>query len=150
VTGESMEPTFFAEDVVICQQVKPERWLELRNEKLAVVVSRTHGIQLKRVTVRKELRLLRCRSDNPRSIPFDISLDDEGDKQSDVLELWLVEWLMTKRTDAPAQESTKRITHVENEVGDLRYLLETILDEREMKRRLRDRDRRKNDEESNA
>lgn len=147
VTGESMEPTFFAEDIVLCQQIPASRWLELRNELLCVVVSRTHGIQLKRVTVRKELRLLRCRSDNPRSIPFDISLNDEGDSQSDVLELWSFEWLLTKRNDPPVREPLARVANIENEVGDLRYLIESILDEREMTRRLRERDRKKNTEE---
>jgi len=143
VTGESMEPTMFADDIVICQQIKQERWLELRSESLMVVVSRSHGIQVKRVMVRPALRLVRCRSDNPRSIPFDISLDDEGDKQADVLELWMVEWLLTKRTEAPERQNAERFTHIEHEVGDLRYLLETLLDEKEMNRRLRDRDKNK-------
>ena len=147
VTGESMEPTFFAEDLVICQQIPQTRWLELRNELLAVVVSRTHGIQVKRVTVRKALRLLRCRSDNPRSIPFDISLNDDDDQQPDVLELWSVEWLLTKRTDAPERENVQRINSIENEVGDLRYLLENLFDQREVKRLLRERSRQKNDTE---
>jgi phage repressor protein C with HTH and peptisase S24 domain len=144
VTGESMEPTFFAEDIVLCQQIPQTQWLDLRNEILAVVVSRTHGIQLKRITVRKELRLLRCRSDNPRSIPFDISLNDEEDSQSDVLELWSFEWLLTKRNDPPSREPLARVANIENEVGDLRYLIESILDEREMARRLRERERKKN------
>jgi len=144
VTGESMEPTFFAEDIVLCQQIPQTQWLDLRHERLAVVVSRTHGIQLKRVTVRKELRLLRCRSDNPRSIAFDISLNDEGDSQSDVLELWSFEWMLTKRNDPPIREPLARVANIENEVGDLRYLIESMLDEREMARRLRERDRRKN------
>lgn len=147
VTGESMEPTFFAEDIVLCQQIPQTRWLELRGELLCVVVSRTHGIQLKRVTVRKELRLLRCRSDNPRSVPFDISLNDDEDSQSDVLELWSFEWLLTKRNDPPVREPLARVANIENEVGDLRYLIESILDEREITRRLRDRDRQKDKDE---
>ncbi|MGI4862394.1 MAG: S24 family peptidase [Janthinobacterium lividum] len=147
VTGDSMEPTLWAEDLILCQQVRPERWLELRSENLMVVLSRSHGIQVKRVRVSKALRVLHCRSDNPRSIPFTLSLDDEGDKQADVLELWMVEWFFSKRTEAPERQSAERLEYMETRVDDLHYLLETLLDEKERNRRLRDRDRQKDEQE---
>jgi repressor LexA len=143
VRGESMEPTFFTNDIVLCQEVPRQEWLNIKGEMLAVVVSRSNGLQLKRVTVNRQLKTLQCRSDNPISPPFILSIDDSEEQASDVLEVWSVEWRLTKHNDAPQREPAERFRTIEAEVGDLRYLIESIIDEREINRRLRERERNK-------
>lgn len=128
LTGDSMEPTFYADDIAVCQQVPRGEWRLLKEETVAVVVSNSRGLQLKRVTVRPSLGTLRCQSDNPHSPVFDLSIDE------DVLELWRFEWLLTKRCEKANQDLPEWRRHMENEVGDLRYLLEQVLDKKELQR----------------
>jgi len=128
LTGDSMEPTFYADDIAVCQQVPRNEWRLLKEETVAVVVSNSRGLQLKRVTVRPSLGTLRCQSDNPHSPTFDLSIDE------DVLELWRFEWLLTKRCEKANQDLPEWRRQMENEVGDLRYLLEQVLDAKELKR----------------
>lgn len=128
LTGDSMEPTFYADDIAVCQQVPRGEWRLLKEETVAVVVSNSRGLQLKRVTVRPSLGTLRCQSDNLHSPTFDLSIDE------DVLELWRFEWLLTKRFEKANQDLPEWRRHIENEVGDLRYLLEQVLDKRELLR----------------
>lgn len=127
LTGDSMEPTFYADDIAVCQQVPRSEWRLLKEETVAVVVSNSRGLQLKRVTMRPTLGTLRCQSDNPHSPTFDLSIDE------DVLELWRFEWLLTKRCEKSNQDLTQWRRQIENEVGDLRYLLEQVLDEKELR-----------------
>lgn len=128
LTGDSMEPTFYADDIAVCQQVPRGEWRLLKEETVAVVVSNSRGLQLKRVTVRPALGTLRCQSDNPHSPTFDLNIDE------DVLELWRFEWLLTKRCEKANQDLPEWRRQMENEVGDLRYLLEQVLDKRELQR----------------
>lgn len=128
LTGDSMEPTFYADDIAVCQQVPRGEWRLLKEETVAVVVSNSRGLQLKRVTVRPSLGTLRCQSDNPHSPPFDLSIDE------DVLEIWRFEWLLTKRCEKANQDLPEWRRQIENEVGDLRYLLEQVLDTKEIRR----------------
>ncbi len=128
LTGDSMEPTFYADDIAVCQQVPRGEWRLLREETVAVVVSNSRGLQLKRVTVRPSLGTLRCQSDNPHSPTFDLNIDE------DVLELWRFEWLLTKRCEKANQDLPEWRRYIENEVGDLRYLLEQVLDKKKAPR----------------
>jgi transcriptional regulator with XRE-family HTH domain len=128
LTGDSMEPTFYADDIAVCQQVPRGEWRLLKEETVAVVVSNSRGLQLKRVTVRPTLGTVRCQSDNPHSPTFDLNVDE------DVLELWRFEWLLTKRCERANQDLPEWRRQIENEVGDLRYLLEQVLDKKELLR----------------
>jgi phage repressor protein C with HTH and peptisase S24 domain len=122
LTGDSMEPTFYADDIAVCQQVPRGEWRLLKEETVAVVVSNSRGLQLKRVTMWPSLGTLRCQSDNPHSPTFDLSIDD------DVLEIWRFGWLLTKRCEKANQDLQEWRRQMENEVGDLRYLLEQVVD----------------------
>lgn len=128
LTGDSMEPTFYADDIAVCQKVPRGEWRLLKEETVAVVVSNSRGLQLKRVTVRPTLGTLRCQSDNPHSPTFDLSIDE------DVLEIWRFEWLLTKRCEKANQDLQEWRRQMENEVGDLRYLLEQVVDAKEVVR----------------
>jgi len=139
VTGESMEPTFYTGDLVLVYQVRHDAWLNLKGEHLMVVVSRSNGIQLKRVSVSKELRVIHCRSDNRLFVPFTLSLDDSH-HEADVVELWQVEWRFTRRNEVPHREQAERFYSLETEVGDLRYLIESIIDKPAMEQLLRQRE----------
>jgi phage repressor protein C with HTH and peptisase S24 domain len=127
LTGDSMEPTFYADDIAVCQQVPRGEWRLLKEETVAVVVSNSRGLQLKRVTVRPSLGTLRCQSDNPHSPTFDLNIDE------DVLEIWRFEWLLTKRCERANQDLQEWRRQMENEVGDLRYLLEQVVDKGDLR-----------------
>ena len=126
LTGDSMEPTFYADDIAVCQQVPRGEWRLLKEETVAVVVSNSRGLQLKRVTMRPSLGTLRCQSDNSHSPAFDLSIDE------DVLEIWRFEWLLTKRCEKTNQDLPEWRRQIENEVGDLRYLLEQVIDRKDL------------------
>lgn len=124
LTNDSMEPTFYAEDIAICQQVPRGEWQWLKEDTVAVVVSASRGIQFKRVTLRPALGTLRCCSDNPHSPAFDLDIDQ------DLLEIWRFEWLLTKRCERVNQDLPAWQRTMEHEMGDLRYLVEQLMEKR--------------------
>lgn len=124
LTNDSMEPTFYAEDIAICQKVPRGEWQWLKEDTVAVVVSASRGIQFKRVTLRPALGTLRCCSDNPHSPAFDLDIDQ------DLLEIWRFEWLLTKRCERVNQDLPAWQRTMEHEMGDLRYLVEQMLEKR--------------------
>jgi hypothetical protein len=90
-------------------------------------MNKSRGLQLKRLTFRMGEGYVRCKSDN-RGYPY-YQLDFD-----DVLEVWRFEWLLTKRCEKANQDLPEWRRHMENEVGDLRYLLEQVLDKKELLR----------------
>jgi phage repressor protein C with HTH and peptisase S24 domain len=88
VVGDSMEPTFFAKDYVLCRFLPKTEWAHLREDSVAVVVSESRGLQLKRLTFRAGEEYVRCRSDNRQHPAYNLDLDE-------VLEVWRFEWRIT-------------------------------------------------------
>lgn len=128
LSGDSMEPTFYADDIAVCQQVPRSEWSLLQEETVAIVVSNSRGLQLKRVTVRPALGTLRCQSDNAHSPSFDLNIAE------DVREIWRFEWLLTKRCEKANQDLPEWRRQMEKEVGDLRYQLAQVIDNKELRR----------------
>jgi phage repressor protein C with HTH and peptisase S24 domain len=127
VVGDSMEPTFYARDYVLCRFLPKTEWDDLREDAVAVIVSESRGLQLKRLTFRLGEGYVRCKSDN-RSHPY-YQLDIE-----DVLEVWRFEWRITSSAHNPTEGLAERVSTVEDTIEDMRALLEQVLDKKEMQR----------------
>jgi phage repressor protein C with HTH and peptisase S24 domain len=126
VVGDSMEPTFYARDYVLCRFLPKPEWDDLREDQVAVIVSESRGLQLKRLTFRMGEGYVRCKSDN-RSHPY-YQLDLE-----DVLEVWRFEWRITSSAHNPTEGLAERVSTVEDTLEDMRSLLEQVLDKKELR-----------------
>ena len=126
VVGDSMEPTFYARDYVLCRFLPKPDWDDLREDAVAVIVSESRGLQLKRLTFRMGEGYVRCKSDNRHHPYYQLDLDD-------VLEVWRFEWRITSSTHNPTEGLAERVSTVEDTLEDMRALLEQVLDKREIR-----------------
>jgi phage repressor protein C with HTH and peptisase S24 domain len=127
VVGDSMEPTFFAKDYVLCRFLPKTEWAHLREDTVAVVVSESRGLQLKRLTFRPGEEYVRCRSDNRQHPAYNLDLDE-------VLEVWRFEWRITANAYNPTEGLSERVSTVEDSLDDMRILLEQVLEKKELRR----------------
>ena len=127
VIGDSMEPTFFAKDYVLCRFLPKAEWAHLREDTVAVVVSESRGLQLKRLTFRAGEEYVRCRSDNRQHPAYNLDLEE-------VFEVWRFEWRITANAHNPTEGLSERVSTVEDSLEDMRILLEQVLDRRELQR----------------
>lgn len=127
VVGDSMEPTFYARDYVLCRFLPKSEWDDMREDQVAVVVSESRGLQLKRLTFRMGEGYVRCKSDNRHHPYYQLDLDD-------VLEVWRFEWRITSSAHNPTEGLAERVSTVEDTLEDMRALLEQVLDKKELLR----------------
>lgn len=127
VVGDSMEPTFYARDYVLCRFLPKPEWDDLREDAVAVIVSESRGLQLKRLTFRMGEGYVRCKSDNRSHPYYQLDLDD-------VLEVWRFEWRITSSAHNPTEGLAERVSTVEDTLEDMRALLEQVLDRKELQR----------------
>ena len=86
VSGESMEPTLYEDDWVICRLLDKSDYRYINDGAVYLVVSQELGIQVKRVKNRLQTQgTIRCISDNPKHSPYEL-------QESEILQLWKVEW----------------------------------------------------------
>jgi phage repressor protein C with HTH and peptisase S24 domain len=126
VVGDSMEPTFYARDYVLCRFLPKTEWDDLREDAVAVIVSESRGLQLKRLTFRLGEGYVRCKSDNRQHPYYQLDLDD-------VLEVWRFEWRITSSAHNPTEGLAERVSTVEDSLEDMRALLEQVLDKKELR-----------------
>jgi len=87
VKGESMEPTFYEDDRVICSFVEPTMWrTSLHNGNVYIIVTKD-DILLKRVISRTP-PFLKLHSDNPEFQPYDVHMND-------IQEIWHVKYKLS-------------------------------------------------------
>lgn len=131
VIGDSMEPTFFAKDYVICRFIQPADWEILRDDTVAVIVTENRGLQLKRLRFRKgeadQGKYVRCISDNRTHDSYNIDLPE-------VLEVWRFEWRITANAVNVTETLNDRIARLEDGQDDLRRLVESMVDSKELRR----------------
>lgn len=117
VEGDSMIPTFFPGDNVVCERL--EELSGLHEGTLAVVVSREE-IVIKRASYFDSAEgALILRSDNPTYKPQMIVLDD-------VREVWLVRARITTTLDHAVLLTNQKITKLENELSEMREQLSEL------------------------
>jgi len=126
VVGDSMEPTFYARDYVLCRFLPKTEWNDLREDAVVVIVSESRGLQLKRLTFRMGEGYVRCKSDNRQHPYYQLDLDD-------VLEVWRFEWRITSSAHNPTEGLAERVSTVEETLEDMRALLEHVLDKQEIR-----------------
>lgn len=126
VAGESMEPTFFESDRLICSFVEPSMWnTSIKNGQVYVIVTRD-DIFVKRVDASRR-QYLSLHSDNVDFDPFRVHL-------SDIVELWHVKLKIStfdhfKRpssgsNDGDSVEYLKRM--IENQGEQIQLLMEQL------------------------
>lgn len=119
VVGDSMEPTFYARDYVLCRFLPKTEWDDLREDAVAVIVSESLGLQLKRLTFRMGEGYVRCKSDNRQHPYYQLDLDD-------VLEVWRFEWRITSNAHNPTEGLAERMNTLEETLEDMRALVEEL------------------------
>lgn len=86
VSGESMEPTLYEDDWVICRLLDKSDYRYINDGAVYLVVSQELGIQVKRIKNRLQTHgTIRCISDNPKHTPYQL-------QENEILQLWKVEW----------------------------------------------------------
>lgn len=120
VKGDSMETTFYDGDWLLCEQIKRENWLDLKDYDVHVVVSKERGVQVKRLKNRLKKGFIRCRSDNRAHKPYSLQYDD-------ILEIWRVKWYLSNYMPNRNEDLYNKVDAVEENVEDLRALTETLM-----------------------
>lgn len=120
VQGESMEPTFFDGEYVICTRVEQHEWLGIKDLEVFVVISERLGVQLKRVKNRlKHKQFMRFKSDNKAHKDFSLTGDE-------ILELWRFQWKLSPYAVNRAEQLYKKVDDLEDTVSNMQELLEAI------------------------
>lgn len=114
VAGDSMEPTLFEGDKVVCSYLEPTLWeSSLKNSYVYVIVTKG-DVVVKRVQNKiKEEKIVRLISDNPYYEPFDM-------KVADIKEIWYVRAKISPFLPSPG--NIKSALH--EEVTDLQTTLQ--------------------------
>jgi phage repressor protein C with HTH and peptisase S24 domain len=105
VTGDSMEPTLYENDYLICHLIDRSEWEYLDEGQVCVIVSE-RGLQVKRIKNKLHSRFLTLVSDNPKHPPFDIEHDE-------VMEIWKVNWRLTDKLSPASEYLNHRIAQLE-------------------------------------
>jgi phage repressor protein C with HTH and peptisase S24 domain len=121
VKGDSMEPTIFDREYVICSKVEKGDWEFINDFDVFVVVSEREGVQLKRVKNRLKTRgFIRFRSDNRTAKDFTLHEDE-------ILELWRFQWRLSPFAVNKAEELYKKVDDLEESLEDMRAQMENIV-----------------------
>lgn len=82
--GDSMHPTLYDGDYVAASFVDTGDWLNIRDNSIYVIVSKSRGVNIKRIKNRiTQHGFIRCRSDNRHHPAFNVEVKD-------ILQLWQV------------------------------------------------------------
>jgi phage repressor protein C with HTH and peptisase S24 domain len=84
VVGDSMEPSLYAGDKVVCSQVDMSYYKSAIRANHVYVLVLQDGIVVKRLTSAQDSKSIKCVSDNDYYNPYDVSLED-------IRQLWYVE-----------------------------------------------------------
>jgi phage repressor protein C with HTH and peptisase S24 domain len=88
VAGDSMEPTLYDSDFVICQAVDRADWEYINDGEVCVVATQDRGLQVKRLRNRFVQGYVTCQSDNRKHLAFNLSAEE-------LLEIWRVSWKLS-------------------------------------------------------
>lgn len=127
VAGDSMEPTLFEGDKVVCSFVEPNNWLSSIKDNYVYVIVTRGDILLKRAENKiAEIKSLRLISDNAFYEPYDILI-------SDIREIWYVRAKISPFLPAPGNlqnnlrdDITKLKATIEKQSTQLAKLADSI------------------------
>jgi phage repressor protein C with HTH and peptisase S24 domain len=114
VSGDSMEPTLFEGDKVVCSYVEPNFWENSVRDNFVYVVVTRGDVLIKRVFNKiRENRSIELHSDNDFYQPYQIAV-------SDVRELWYVRAKISPFLPSPSNIQNL----VRNEVRELKHIIQ--------------------------
>ncbi len=114
VSGDSMEPTLFEGDKVVCSYVEPNFWENSVRDNFVYVVVTRGDVLVKRVFNKiRENRHIELQSDNDFYQPYNIPI-------SDVRELWYVRAKISPFLPSPSNIQNL----VRNEVRELKHIIQ--------------------------
>lgn len=116
VSGDSMEPTLFEDEWVICRLLEPAEYGNINDGSVYVIVSEQKGVQIKRIKNRlHQYGHIRCLSDNPKHEPYEIA-------ENELLQIWKVEWHMRSylpEINHEIEDIQGKLLHMEQEMKRL-------------------------------
>lgn len=132
VSGDSMEPTLFEGDKVVCSFVDPTHWHSALKDSYVYVIVTRGDIVVKRVYSKiRERKCLELHSDNAYYDPYDVKL-------ADVREIWYVRAKISPFLPSPQNlqnflyEELKQLQntiHQQNElIGNLNKTIQQLVD----------------------
>lgn len=114
VAGDSMEPTLFEGDKVVCSFVEPDMWDKALKDNYVYVIVTRSDVLVKRIenniAQKKSLLLI---SDNAFYAPFDVNV-------SEIVEIWYVRARISPFLPSP--QNVQNLLH--NEVRELRQTIQ--------------------------
>ncbi|MCS7018832.1 MAG: LexA family transcriptional regulator [Cytophagales bacterium] len=105
VVGDSMQPTLYENDYLICHLIDRAEWEYLSEGQICVIVSES-GLQVKRIKNKQHNQYLTLVSDNPKHPPFKIAHEA-------IIEIWKVNWRLTNRLTPDSEDLHNRILQLE-------------------------------------
>ena len=121
LSGDSMEPTLFEGDKVVCSYLEPSLWENALKDSYVYVIVTKGDILIKRIENRlKEERSLRLLSDNAYYPPYDLKI-------SEIREIWYVRAKISPFLPSPQNlknDLQEEITQLRRSITDLHQLIE--------------------------
>lgn len=119
ITGESMEPTLFEKDKVVCSFIEKDYWRQAIKDYQMYVLVMQDDVLVKRVVNQiREKNVLHLVSDNQHFDPYDVPL-------SDVEEIWKVRLKISSHLDpqSHAPQLKNDIGAVQDEIAHQREII---------------------------
>lgn len=111
--GDSMHPTLYDGDYVAASLIDPGDWRTLKDESIFVIVSKSRGINIKRIKNRlSQHGFIRCKSDNRKHPAFNIENDD-------IIQIWKVSCKLSFNLPNENETIYTKMSALEDQVDDL-------------------------------
>ncbi|MCS6967067.1 MAG: S24 family peptidase [Cytophagales bacterium] len=111
VTGDSMEPTLYENDYLICHLLDRAEWEYLNEGQICVIVSQ-RGLQVKRIKNKSHSHYVTLVSDNPKHPPLNIPHEE-------IIEIWKVNWRLTDQLSPLTDSFENRLASIEARLEQL-------------------------------
>jgi phage repressor protein C with HTH and peptisase S24 domain len=115
VRNDSMHPTLYDGDWVIGRYIEPSEWTLVVSERIYILSTREDGVKIKRIRNRLAQRgILRCRSDNKKYPPFEVT-------ETDIVSLFEVKCRLSFSFPNEPALIQERMARLEDRMDDLEH-----------------------------
>ncbi len=115
--GDSMYPTLYDSDWVVCRLLDRSEWESVKNLYIYVLVSAQRGINIKRVLNRlKEHGFIRCKSDNRAHAPYNVQLED-------LMQIWEVKFKLSAHLPDQNELLYNKVNRIEEELEEVKEVV---------------------------
>ncbi len=120
VAGDSMEPTLFQGDRVVCSFLEPDQWADgIKDRHIYVVVTYADVLVKRLINLIAHNRSIELRSDNPAYRPLTLPV-------TEVKEIWQVRLKMSASLEPPASD----LQQLQQELQELKRMVGVLLEGR--------------------